>query len=153
MGKSNYDITRMMREDLMAAYREVVQSCWTQKEAWEKTAKHPAPRYYLTPKQAWDEMRRMVKGDFSRVDSLPTDVKRKYYSLFSKLEQLTQKREFIGKSLFYICQHLVVQPAPEFFIKPQTVRQIFYYYKKHGSNYRYKDIHPEYFQKSEKSED
>lgn len=150
MTKSNFDITRKQRDDIMAAYREVAPHCWSQKEAWEKTAKHPAPRYYLSPKQAWDVLRLMVKGDRSVVDSMPYQCKARYYSLFKKLQELIQRREFIGKSLWHICQHLVCQPAPEFFVQPETVKHIFLYYKKHGNDYRYTKLHPEYFKKKSK---
>lgn len=150
MTKSNFDIIKKQREDIMAAYREVAPSCWSQQEAWEKTARHPAPRYYISPKQAWDVMRRMVVGDFALVDKMSKQYKARYYSLFEKLQQISQKREYLGMSLWQLCHHLVHQPAPEFFVKPETVKQIFLYYKKHGSDYKYTEIHPEYFVKKSK---
>ena len=60
MTKQNYDITRMQREDLAKAYRDVYPKCWSQQEVWDKIAKHPAPRYYITAKEAYEKLRRMV---------------------------------------------------------------------------------------------
>ena len=60
MTKQNYDITRMQREDLAKAYRDVYPKCWSQQEVWDKIAKHPAPRYYVSAKEAYEKLRRMV---------------------------------------------------------------------------------------------
>lgn len=141
MVKKNFDITRQYRDDLMQAYREVSAECWSQEEAWRKTAKHPAPRYYVTPGEAYDRMRRMVVGDTSQVDALSDCRRRMYYSMFEKLEEMTQRKETVGKSLWAICQTLVLQPAPEFFVTPRTVRHIYSNYKKYGSDFRHNDVY------------
>lgn len=141
MSKSNFDLTKQFREDLMDAYREVSARCWSQGEAWRKTAKHPAPRYYVTAKEAHEKLRRMVAGDTSVVDNMTAPRRRMYYSLFEKLQEMTQQREMIGKSLWFMCPFLVTQPAPEFFVEPRTVRYIYLNYKKHGSNFRHRDVY------------
>lgn len=138
MSKSNYDLTRQQHEDLLAAYREVCGSCWTQQEAWEKTAKHAAPRYYITPKAAYNKLSRMVQGDTSEIDSLSDNRRRLYYSLFEKLKDLSQRKDLIGKSLWFLCPILVMQPAPEFFIKSKTVKDIFIKNRLYGSRSRNK---------------
>ena len=53
MTKTNYSLTEKQREDLMKTYREVAPTCHTAKEAWAKIVSHPAPRYYVNPKQAF----------------------------------------------------------------------------------------------------
>lgn len=141
MPKKNYDITTQYRDDLMQAYREVSAKCWTQEEAWCKTAKHPAPRYYVTPGEAYERMRHMVVGDMTQVDALSDCRRRMYYSMFEKLQEMTQRKETVGMSLWSICQTLVLQPAPEFFITPRTVRYIYQNYKKYGSNFRHADVY------------
>lgn len=141
MVKKNYDMTRQYRDDLMKAYREVSASCWSQEEAWRKTAKHPAPRYYVTPSEAYERMRHMVVGDMTQVDALSDCRRRMYYSMFEKLQELSQSRDMIGMSLWSICQTLVLQPAPEFFITPRTVRYIYQNYKKHGNDFRHSEVY------------
>lgn len=141
MTKTDFDLTRQFRDDLMAAYRQVCGKCWTQREAWEKTAKSPAPRYYISAKEAHEKLRRMVVGDTSIVDAMSERKKRMYYSLFEKLQVLSQKKDMIGKSLWFMCPFLVTQPAPEFFISASTVKQIFSNYKRYGNNYRISEIH------------
>jgi hypothetical protein len=78
----------------------------------------PAPRYYVSPKQASQNIALMVRGDFSRIEMMMPLRREMYYSLFKVVQELSEKREFIGKSLSYIMKFAVVQPAPKFFISP-----------------------------------
>lgn len=91
--------------------------------------KQPAPRYYVTPKQAYQVISPMMKGDFERVDLMAPTRRNLYYSLFEQVIRLSETREFIGKSLFYIMQYAVIQPAPEFFLSPTRARIIRYWVK------------------------
>lgn len=139
MVKRNFELTCKIREDLMEAYREVYVHCHRQGEAYEKTVTHAAPRFYITPKQAYRVMRRMVRGDFSKVEKMCPLKQKMYLELFGKLQEMTQKKEYMGKSLWFICQFLVAQPASEFFISANTFKDIFPSMKKHGKEYRFKD--------------
>jgi hypothetical protein len=78
----------------------------------------PAPRYYVTPRQASQNIASMIRGDFSKVDMMMPLRREMYYSLFKVVQELSERREFIGKSLSYIMKFAVVQPAPKFFISP-----------------------------------
>lgn len=140
MTKKDFELTRQFRDDLMAAYRQVCGKCWTQREAWQKTAESPAPRYYVSAKEAHEKLRRMVVGDTSIVDAMSERRRRMYYSLFAKLQILSQKKEMIGKSLWFMCPFLVTQPAPEFFVSADTVKEIFRNYKLYGNDYRILEI-------------
>ena len=140
MTKINFDLTTMQREDLMMAYRDVAGTCHKQEEAYRKVAEHPAKRCYVSAKQAFEKLRRMVVGDFTEVDSMKEPKRRMYYYLFGKLNELSQRKEYIGKSLYFICSFLVCEPAPEFFVTPETVRDIFCKYRKYGKEYRELDL-------------
>lgn len=141
MTKKSFDLTVQMREDLMTVYRDVSPRCWSQSEAWRRTVEHRAPRYYVSAKQAHDKLRRMVVGDMSEVDGMSAPRRRMYYSLFAKLQEMTQRKEFVGKSLWFLCPFLVTQEAPEFFISPNTLEQIYSNYKRHGKDYRHLDVY------------
>lgn len=140
MTKTNYDLTAMQREDLMTAYRDVACTCHRQEEAYRKVAMHPAKRFYISAKQAHEKLRKMVIGDFSEVDRMTEPRKRMYYHLFNKLNEMSQRKEYMGKSLYFICSFLVIEPAPEFFISPCRVRDIFCTYRKYGKNFREMDL-------------
>ena len=118
MSKENFDISKQMQEDLIRAYKQVYGSCWTQKQAYERMVMQPAPRFYVTPKQACTIISPMMRGDFERVDLMMPLRREMYYSLFDVVVRLSEKREFIGKSLSYIMKFAVAQPAPRFYISP-----------------------------------
>lgn len=143
MTKYNYDLIVAQREDLMNAYRRIAPHCHSQKEAWEKTVSSAAPRYYVSARQAWDRLRHMIVGDFSEVDAMRPLKKEMYYSLFEKYIELSQKKQFVGKSLWFTCQFVVLEPAPKFFTKPKNLKFIFSFYKKYGKDYREMDIRRE----------
>lgn len=143
MVKRNFELTCKMREDLMNAYREVYTKCHSQREAYIKTVSHPAPRFYITPKRAYNALALMVKGDFSELKNLDPTKRSMYLELFEKLQQMTQKQEFMGKSLRFICPFLVTQPASRFFISEETFKDIFPSMKKYGKDYRFKDTRSE----------
>ena len=114
-----------MRTALMKAYNEVYRFCWTQQEAWEKAVRQPAPRYYVSPKQAYLVLLPMARGERSHLDRMTPTKRRMYETLFSEVMDAAQTREFMGKSLWYICQYIVHRPAPEFFIDTESMRKTF----------------------------
>ena len=122
--KENYDITRQMQIDLIAAYKRVCSSCWTQTEAYEKMVKEPAPRYYVTAKQACQVLSPMLRGDFGTVNMMRPIRREMYYSLYDEVVRLSEKRDYINKGLMYIVRDAVMRPAPRFFISPVRARII-----------------------------
>lgn len=119
--KNDYDISRQQQDDLIKAYNKVAPTCFKQVDAYRKAVKEPAPRYYVTPKQAAQIISPMVRGDFSRFNKMSPNRKRMYYSLFLKVIELSEKRAFIGKSLIHIMEYAVLCPAPEFFINKEAL--------------------------------
>ena len=134
--KNDYDISKQFQDDLIKAYNQVAYTCLSQAEAYKKTVKQPAPRYYISPKQALQVISPMVKGDFSKVDRMKYNRKRMYStrrfytaSDNDKVVELSEKRAFIGKSLFYILHFAVSSPAPEFFVSHRSIEQVRSYLK------------------------
>lgn len=129
--KNDYDITKQFQDDLIKAYNSVAPHCWFQEDAYRRAVVQPAPRYYISAKQASQVLSPMVRGDFSRVDMMMPNRRRMYYSLLNKVIELSEKRAFVGKSLTYIVQFAVSSPAPEFFVGWETIRKVRTYIK-HG---------------------
>ena len=113
-----------MQDDLIKAYNRVAPSSWTQEEAYKKAVKEPAPRYYITPRQAAQVISPMVHGDFRKVNMMLPNKRRMYLSLFQKVVEMSEKRAFIGKSLTYIMQYAVLSPAPEFFCSHERIHAL-----------------------------
>lgn len=122
--KNDYDITKQFQDDLIKAYNQVAYSCLSQEEAYRKAVKQPAPRYYISPKQAHQVISPMLKGNFEKVNMMMPNRRRMYYSLYNKVIELSEKRAFIGKSLFYIMHFAVSSPAPEFFVSHRSIEQV-----------------------------
>ena len=120
----NYDISRQLQHDLIEAYKQVYGKCWSQKEAYERMVKQPAPRYYVTAKQAVQVLSPMFKGDFEMVNMMMPRRRRMYYCLYNETVKLIEKPMFYKKSLSFVVQFAVTQPAPEFFMSPSRARQI-----------------------------
>lgn len=134
MSKSNYSISRKLHEDLMKAYCDVCEKSlsqlWSQRDAYARAVLQPAPRYYVSPKQAHQVLAPMFKGDYSHVDKMKDARRRMYYSLYNRVIELSQKRAFIGKSLWQIIPYAVNGPAPEFFIGVESIRKMRRFIKK-----------------------
>lgn len=124
MAKNNFETTRQMHIDLIEAYKKASAKAWTQQEAYEKTVIQPAPRYYVSVKQAYQVLARMMRGDFELVDNMLPTKKEMYYSLFETVIRLSEKRAFIGKSLWSIMPYAINSPAPRFFISPERAKHI-----------------------------
>lgn len=140
MSRRSFDLVKKQREDLFKVYREVYTSCRSQNEAWEKVLRHQAPRYYITPKQAHQMLSPMLRGDTSHIDKLKPHVRRMYIDMFDDLKAMSQKKEFIGKSLWFICQFLVARPAREFYITRDQLRSTFYDCKRYGKEHHHAEI-------------
>lgn len=123
MKRGNYKHMEEMRSALWEAYSNVYRKCWTQREAWERTSKQPAPRFFVSPKQARLVLAPMLRGDFSKMETMTKDKQRMYRHLYDLTLQFAQKPEFLGKSLNFIVSHVVSSPAPEFYIGWECVRK------------------------------
>lgn len=129
--RGKYKDTDAMRQDMMKVYKEVYSSCWSQREAWEKTIRHPAPRFYISPKQAYEVLRPMFfYGDFSALGKMKPTRQRLYQALYEVVKSLSYKRDYIGMSLHKIVNHAISQPAPEFFVDWEAMRKIFRWQKR-----------------------
>ena len=113
-----------MYHDLIEAYKAVAPHCWTQSEAYERMVKQPAPRYYVTPKQAYQVIAKMVKGDFEMVNMMLPLRRKMYYALYDEFVSLCEKPMFYGKSVWFIMQHAVSRPAAEFYISAERAKHI-----------------------------
>ena len=146
--KNDYDISRQFQDDLIKAYNKVAPTCLMQNDAYKKTVKQPAPRYYITAKQALQVLSPMVRGDFSKVDMMIPNKRRMYYSLLEKVIELSEKRAFVGKPLSYIVQFAVTSPAPEFFIGAGSFRVIRWAIKSNRYNDEGKLVNATYRERS-----
>ena len=125
MTKLNYDISIQFRKDLMAAYDKITPKAMSQMQAYRMAVKQPAPRYYLSRKQAYQQVMKMYKGDFSDVEKMRPNKKRQYTALFDTTISLWKRRGYRNKSLWHVIQFAILEPAPEFFVGWRDMQKIF----------------------------
>ena len=116
-----------MYEELMKVYCEVcrVYECRSQTEAFEHTVSHPASRFFVDTRRAYQNIYPMLRGDFSRIEKMKPLRQEMYRALFDVVMRLSQKRQFWGKSPFYIVKFAVLEPAPRFYIGVEKMRKVF----------------------------
>lgn len=125
MGRTlDYSTRRQMQLDLIEAYKKVAPTSWTQKEAYERMVKQPAPRFYISRSRAFSVLAPMMKGDFERVDLMMPGRRRMYYALYDAVCKLVEKPTNIGRSLWDIMPDALLSPAPEFFIGWEQAKRI-----------------------------
>lgn len=120
-------VREQMARDLMDVYRKVVADCpmgTTQTEVYQKVVHHPAPRFYVDPRRAHMRISPMMRGDLSKLKALSPLKQQMYMDLYEKVMELSQKKGFWRKSLYFILKDAVLQPAPRFYINATRMGQI-----------------------------
>lgn len=116
-----------MHKELMLVYCEVCRNydCVSQKEAFERTVCHGASRFFVDARRAYQNIYPMLRGDYSRIEKMKPLRQEMYKALFDVVMRLSQKRQFFGKSPYYIVRFAVLEPAPRFYIGVEKMRKVF----------------------------
>ena len=116
-----------MCDELMTVYRGVLREYdfRTQAEAFDRTVRHPASRFFIGTRRAYQNIYPMLRGDYSRLEQMKPLRQEMYKALFDVVMRLSQKRQFWGKSPYYIVSFAVLEPAPRFYIGVEKMRKIF----------------------------
>ena len=124
--KENSLCREQMKDDLMKVFREISAgyTCRYQTEAYEQTVKHPAPRYYIDARRAHRVISPMRRGDYTELHKLSALKQQMYLDLFDTVQKLYQRSAYWGKSLYYVLQFAILEPAPRFYIGADMMRLI-----------------------------
>lgn len=116
-----------MYDELMKVYSKVLREfdVRTQTEAFERTVRHPASRFFIDTRRAYQNIYPMLRGDYSRLEKMKPLRQEMYKALFDVVMRLSQKRQFWGKSPYYIVRFAVLEPAPRFYIGIEKMRKVF----------------------------
>lgn len=115
-----------MKDDLMKVFREIADQhiCRHQTEAYEMVVHHSAPRYYIDARRAHRVISPMRRGDHTELQKLSPLKQQMYLDLFDTVQRLYQKSAYWGKSLYYVLQFAILEPAPRFYIGADMMRLI-----------------------------
>lgn len=121
----SYSLQTQMREDLMRCYREIAPNCITQAGAWRKTVLHPAPRYYVSARQAYQQINLYLQGRTEEIDKMKPLHRERWMCLIQEVLKIAQEPEHQGKPLTELTKIAVERPAPQFFIQPERMKSLF----------------------------
>lgn len=125
----SYWLKAQMREDLMNCYREVAPNCLTQQGAWRKTVMHPAKRYYISARQAHQQISLYLQGRTEIIDNMKPLHRQMWHCLIDEVMKIAQEPEHQGKPLTQLAKIAVGRPAPRFFIQPESMKLLFIHVK------------------------
>lgn len=116
-----------MYDELMKVYCKVLgeHDVRTQTEAFELTVRHPASRFFVESRRAYQNIYPMLRGDYSRLEKMKPLRQEMYMALYDVVMRLSQKRQFWGKSPYYIVKFAVLEPAPRFYVDVEMMRKVF----------------------------
>lgn len=109
---------------MLRIYRELAGDCWTQKQAYEKVVRHRASSFYILPHTAYNALRKVFKGMQSDVRCHTENDRRKYRDIYARIVERSAEPEYAGMSLRELCEVVVREPAPEFYLNPSTFSRI-----------------------------
>ncbi len=116
-----------MYDELMKVYCKVLREfdVRTQTEAFVRTIRHPASRFFIETRRAYQNIYPMLRGDYSRLEKMKPLRQEMYKALYDVVMRLSQKRQFWGKSPYYIVKFAILEPAPRFYIGVEKMRKVF----------------------------
>lgn len=123
----NNECRKQMYDELMKVYCKVCREfeCRTQSEAFDRTVRQPASRFFVEPRRAYQNIYPMLRGDYSQLEKMKPLRQEMYKALYDVVIRLSQKRQFWGKSPYYIVRFAVMEPAPRFYIGIEKMRKVF----------------------------
>ncbi len=116
-----------MYDELMKVYCKILREfdVHTQTEAFERTVRHPASRFFIDSRRAYQNIYPMLRGDYSKLEKMKPLRQEMYRALYDVMMRLSQKRQFWGKSPHYIIKFAILEPAPRFYIGVEKMRKVF----------------------------
>jgi hypothetical protein len=108
--------------EMLAVYRKVAPDCFSQKQALERVVRHPASRFYIQAHTAYNKLRHVFNGYSTELMADKECDKRMYEEIYKRVLELANNPENYGMSLNKLCEIVVEQPAPEFYMSPSTFR-------------------------------
>lgn len=119
---SKFEYEEERNNDLMRAYRKQIEICNTIviSEIFSKVVLMPAERFWVSEERACIVIRRMMRGD--TLHKMRPTTKEMYHEIYRRVCSI--KKEQADKPLSEIIFHVVNQPAPKFYLTPDSARVI-----------------------------
>lgn len=118
--------------DLMANYRQVVSEgdCTSMKQAFRRVIARPAKRFYVSSDRAYHVLLRMRKVGVKALNGMTKEHRMMFIDLWAVIQRMKNMPLFREASLYFIVDLAIAQPAPRFYITVETLKKIFYQWKR-----------------------
>lgn len=124
---STFEYEDMRNEDLMDAYKEVLCSHnGSTKELYRKVVEMPTRRFYVSEERASIVISNMYKG--RSIVQMRPNKREMYEEIYRRVLEL--KKERPNNSIYDLTFEVVQQPAPKFYLTPESARVFTCYIKK-----------------------
>lgn len=119
---STFEYKEARDADLLRAYREQIMLCDTidLTEIFKKVVLMPSARFWVSEERAAIVIARMFRGD--KLETMKTNTREMYEEIFKRVKDMKEKLP--DMSLFDILFHVVRQPAPKFYLTPDSAKVI-----------------------------
>lgn len=119
---STFEYKEERDADLLRAYREQIMRCDTidLTEIFNKVVLMPSARFWVSEERAAIVIARMFRGD--KLETMKTNTREMYEEIFKRVKDMKEKLP--DMSLLDILFHVVRQPAPKFYLTPDSAKVI-----------------------------
>lgn len=125
---STFEYEDARNEDLMRAYQRVLCMSGDKSAAdvYKKVAEMPAERFWVSEERAAIVISNMFKG--RSIANMRSNKREMYEEIFRRVQAL--KKERPEDTIYELTFEVVQQPAPKFYLTPESARIIIHYIKK-----------------------
>lgn len=119
---SKFEYEEERDKDLMRAYREQLSLCDSiiLSDIFRKVVLMPSSRFWVSEERASIVVASMMKGD--KLERMRPTTREMYKEIYKRVRK--QKEEHADKSLSEIVFCVIRQPAPQFYLTPDSARVI-----------------------------
>lgn len=109
-------------KDLMRAYHEQIASCDTivLSDTFRNVVAMPSARFWVSEERAAIVIARMFRGD--KLEKMRPNAREMYFEIYKRV--VSEMETYPDKSIAEIIFQVIRQPAPKFYLTPDTARVI-----------------------------
>lgn len=109
-------------KDLMRAYHEQLESCdaIVLSDIFRNVVEMPSARFWVSEERAAIVIARMFRGD--KLEKMRPNAREMYFEIYKRV--VSEREKYPDKSIAEIVFHVIRQPAPKFYLTPDSARVI-----------------------------
>ena len=109
-------------KDLMRAYHEQLESCDTivLSDIFRNVVAMPSARFWVSEERAAVVIGCMLRGD--ELEKMRTNAREMYFEIYKRV--VSEREKYPDKSIAEIVFNVIRQPAPKFYLTPDSARVI-----------------------------